>query len=142
MRNIKFRGLSLDTNKWAHGDLLQPGVGNSDALICRRYSVLDDFVQAHEALPVYPETVGQFVGEYDKRKREIYEDDILRVVIRDRFTGQPIASGVALVGFETGRFGVWWGCRKDFTTFSGFCNTEFEIIGNRYDNPELLEGNQ
>ena len=37
-------------------------------------------------------------------------------------------------------FGVMFSKNKELTAFPHFCNTTFEIIGNEYDNPELLGG--
>lgn len=82
-------------------------------------------------------TIGQFTGLYDKNGKEIYEGDILRI---SDFTNVECV-------FRHGAFGYIY-C-KDFHSFAGNTNytfnpkntdEDFEVIGNIYDNPELLKG--
>ena len=82
----------------------------------------------------YSQTPSQYTGLKDKNGKEIYEGDILK--------GGRSKHGA--VKFENGCFIVWdepigW----DFDTFDekpGIANTEnwAVVIGNVYENPELL----
>ncbi|TLF43596.1 YopX family protein [Lacticaseibacillus zeae] len=78
----------------------------------------------------------QFTGLKDKNGREIYEGDVLDIGLRNQ-DGKPV---VAPVSYETyaagyvldnGGNGIWQRLTKD-------C----EVIGNIFENPELLEGKQ
>ena len=120
MREIKFRGKRLNDGEWVEGNFVKGCIdnfayivefGNKD--LCRNY------------VEVIPETVGQYTGFDDKNGKKVFEGDILKAEI-------------------------WWeqgGCYPHTET----CFTEatfpnmyknhfekFEVVGNIYDNPELL----
>ena len=127
MRNIKFRGKSLETDDWVYGFLAD---GN---LIC----TWDNFRNAHEVLPT---TVGQFTGLYDKNGTEIYEGDILQWGYEHKIK--------QVVEFRNGAFGYCYDDIGSFVPYAANTNFDFaelgtdkrfEIIGNIHDNPELLE---
>ncbi|WP_270768648.1 YopX family protein [Lacticaseibacillus rhamnosus] len=78
----------------------------------------------------------QYTGLKDKNGREIYEGDVLDIGLRNQ-DGKPI---IAPVSYETyaagyvldnGGNGIWQRLTK-----------ECEVIGNTFENPELLEGKQ
>ena len=76
----------------------------------------------------------QYTGLHDKNGKEIYEGDIVRIIVNNNI------EKICKVEFKNGIFGVMFSKNKDLTAFPHFCNTTFEIIGNIYDNPELLGG--
>ncbi|EPC57594.1 hypothetical protein Lpp14_15901 [Lacticaseibacillus paracasei subsp. paracasei Lpp14] len=78
----------------------------------------------------------QYANLHDKNGREIYEGDVLDIGIRNQ-DGKPV---IAPVSYETyaagyvldnGGNGIWQRLTED-------C----EVIGNIFENPELLEGKQ
>lgn len=92
--------------------------------------------------------VMQYTGVNDnKRTKEypegqpIYEGDILQINIMDwNRPGNVIASGKAAVEYRGCTFGVEWGFSRDFSGLDSFSrNCTFEVIGNVFDNPDLLE---
>ena len=123
MREITFRAKRKDNNEWAYGDLEHNGKGEMK------------WVNGDE---IIPETVGQFTGLTDKNGKKIFEDDIVRY--------ETIAhngyEGIYKVVFEDrngcGYFGIAY---SDIETCV-FCYStpasQMDIIGNIYDNPELL----
>ena len=87
------------------------------------------------ATEVDPETVGECSGVPDENGTLMYEGDVVKGLCS---FGCEVLSVVA---FKDGAFGL---ARKrgnsvQFTAFTSICNTKYEIIGNIYDNPELLE---
>ena len=85
--------------------------------------------------PINPDTVGQFTGLYDKDGKEIYEGDIiLEKLKRSRKDGD-----LHEIVFEDCQ---WFGKNKDGAATSLSLLNDFhviKIIGNIYDNPELLK---
>ena len=120
MRKTKFRGLRIDNGKWVVGDLIQQG--ETDAFIIVAITVIGDFMQVY-GNSVVPESVAQFTGLCDKNGREIYEGDILQHESQKQSINTM----------------KWNKHEASFTKFLPL--RKFEIIGNIYENPELLEVN-
>lgn len=76
----------------------------------------------------------QYTGLHDKNGKEIYEGDMVRIIVNNNI------EKICKVEFKNGIFGVMFSKNKELTAFPHFCNTTFEVIGNEYDNPELLGG--
>ena len=75
-RIIKFRGKRLDNWLWVDGDLvtsLTPkGSMTKFPAIHTTYGTIGTFF-------IQPETVGQFVGLYDRNEKEVYEHDYISI---------------------------------------------------------------
>ena len=86
---------------------------------------------------VIPETVGQYTGLKDKNGKRIFEGDI--VYCKSRLDNANI-----VVIFECGQFRMVLSENyRSYQTNSGFYDIncfDKEVIGNIYDNPELLKG--
>ena len=126
MRIIKFRGKDIETGEWIYGDLIQR-MGYMPSIM---YPYESSGKVCYCECAVKRETVGQFTGLYDVNGKEIYEGDILD------FNGIIIE-----VCFVRGVFALL--CNGDLDEeLCGDCRTDLfaKIIGNIYDNPELLKG--
>jgi hypothetical protein len=73
----------------------------------------------------------QFTGLLDKQGKEIYEGDILK--LKDGFPFEPIIT----VSYEAPKFIFRSNTHELYQETSAM-----EVIGNIYENPELLEANQ
>ncbi|HCA28996.1 MAG TPA: hypothetical protein DEP23_05240 [Ruminococcaceae bacterium] len=135
MREILFRGKRIDNGKWESGYFADMG---NKACIVKSYEPYWDEdckefrCRQSKIIPVDLSTVGQFTGLTDKNGKKIFEGDILEVkTLHDgdeEYWSQPCGSAIPTV--------AEWGNR-------GWClpyrvTADFAIIGNIYDNPELL----
>jgi uncharacterized phage protein (TIGR01671 family) len=128
MRDIKFRGKTETTEgkKWIYGYLfkVKSFFDEQEQWYIRNDHVLDKVVDSN--------TIGQYTGLKDKNGTEIYEGDILEIIVNNNIVKKCV------VEFKDGIFGVMFTKCKDLTAFPHFHNTTFEILGNIHDNPELL----
>ena len=117
MREIKFRGLS-ESGKWLYGCLSE--IGRYTTIMSKGIGEIVD-----------AKTIGQYTGVKDSKGREIYEGDIIKYreycfeiiyTLYCAFCARPLDAK--------------WIFRPELNqTTASAC----EVIGNTYENPELLE---
>lgn len=134
MREILFRGKHTRTGEWVEGLIWKKKYNDSKFFI----SCFPERDDNEEVFAVLPETVGQGSTVLDKNGVEMYEGDIVYGAAHwlERF--KP-----AVVTFRNGSFGLLWyrGDIEEFNPFTSLCNVEYEVVGNIYDNPELMDEN-
>ena len=126
MRTIKFRGKIKVTGKWMYGD------------ITHLYE--DPFMQIDISdWDVFPETIGQFTGIVDRNGVEIYEGDIIQTYDSK---GKPILHEVYYLENEA-RFATkligYENLNEGSLSQKWINELGFEVIGNIFDNKELLQ---
>lgn len=136
MRTIKFRGKTRGNGKWYCGSLVY-----SDEINAAIYfQIGSGLVKTMDWVYVNPETIGQFTGLYDCDGKEIYEGDVLRLGnspsgVCEVKWNESLASFCIQFSFEnkvgTRALGGWVMCER-----------KVEVIGNIFDNPELLKGGE
>lgn len=123
MREYLFRGKTIANGKWSEGTLLVTKQGcciTPDATV---YVAVD------------PETVGQYTGLTDKNGTKIFEGDIVKYgdtvhnVVFEQRNGTAYF-GLVYSTLETLSFGYYQDLKQ------------IEVIGNIYDNPELVGGEE
>ena len=124
-REILFRGKTDD--EWVYGDL---GHLKNAITITKR-----NFIYPYI---VMPETVGQYTGLNDKNNVKIFDGDIVTVenpnISDDEYGIVKFDNDGAMFIVEFDTFTVDFGNNID--------GNQCEIIGNIFDNPELLKGEE
>ena len=133
MREILFRAKRKDNGKWIEGYYQKRYClsDNEESLI---FHV--DSYKVWEYAEIIPETLCQFTGLCDKNGNKIWENDILMAHLDESYpedaTYETVEWGIAgWVAHETGS--------TDREYLDEFDLEHFEVVGNVFDNPELLQ---
>lgn len=138
VREIKFRGKDIQSSKWRYG-YAQFNYEKTRAQIISPLRI-DISAFPWQFFHVDKDTVCQFTGLRDKNGYEIYEGDIVKTplldpifcdIIKDKFCNAEIR-------FNKGSFVVSY-YRGDHNIYLSDLNDKIRVIGNKFDNPELLE---
>ena len=145
MREIKFRGKNQQ-GKWIVGEILSLSkhkyIAPQDGDWFDFIPWVDDNIfhaPDSDEYEVDQDTIGQYTGLHDKNGKEIYEGDI---ILHYASNGEPMEHQVYYLDSET-RFATKL-IGYDFLdegelTQRWLDEVGFEVIGNIYDNPELLK---
>lgn len=131
MREILFHGKRADNGEWVEGDLLQANLHVESEHTCIMPQTLTAGVYR-----VLPKTVGQFTGLTDRNGKRIFEGDIVERVSDGERAVISWLKYSACFGLS---FDGWCCCFDNyFDNYDDNFPSDFEIIGNIHDDPELL----
>lgn len=141
MREIEFMGKRIDNGEWVCGTveflLVDGDLTKTQIYAFIKHTDMDDIGKVYGySFSIIPETIRQYTGFKDVRGNKIYEGDILAL---DCFWS-------VRVEYEKGSFMVRDVDKVRYNNLIRNCHigdfniSEWKIIGNIYDNPELLEG--
>ena len=136
MRTIKFRGKTHGNGKWYYGSLVY-----SDEINAAIYFQIGrGLIKRMDWVYVNPKTVGQFTGLYDCNKKEIYEGDIVKWEKDGLMYVVKFWHGMFYASVEECNKGILGGFPLHALT--EYEDRKCEIVGNIYDNSELLKGGE
>lgn len=126
MRKILFRGKRTDNGEWVQGYPCRYGwIGKEKDYI------IPDYASALYTAEIDPETIGQYTGIVDKYGMKIFEGDIV-------WNDYDNDKGKVEWDNDMAKFIITF---STFTIdFDNIYGDELDVIGNVYDNPELLKG--
>ncbi len=128
MREILFRGKHMHVcpeNKHLDGTWVEGYLADENHINDGKCEFLID-----------PETICQYTGLTDKNGKKIWEGDILEGHLDDEFPEDVTREKV--IWHESGWKTEEPGC-NDKEYLDEFDTENFEVVGNVFDNPELLE---
>ena len=143
-REIKFRAKAINNDffkgEWVEGYY---------AKVLWSGELVDVITDGAHEIPIQIETLGQFTGLHDKNKTRIYEGDIFRMsyvaeICTDDDCYEEEGKYVGVAAITANKGACLNPCVKN-----GLYNTKYkplsayrsEVIGNIYDNPNLLKEN-
>ena len=146
MREILFRGKCRETKRWYYGQYIKL---HKTTYCFEEYkdNDIDQIVfeemtdwnlpNRHLRVDVIPETIGQFTGLIDKNGKKIFEGDIVQGTITSQWSKSVIRCEVVyirdcFISLEIDKMGRQWTHKLLFAK-------DIQVIGNIYDNQELLK---
>lgn len=143
MREILFRGKSTETNQWIYGGFhiwekrQVCALGNDrlkdDEISC--VITVNSFAdwnmpRTMQAVEVIADTVGQYTGLTDRNGNKIFEGDIVNILTENEEIG--------VIVYEDSGF-IVHADKFSIDIIYKINRTDVEVIGNKYDNPKLME---
>lgn len=154
-REILFKAKRIDNGEWVEGSIItrkdtkrvfMVDIDNITAL----RSVTTNYCDRYDwrAVEVKADTICQFTGLLDKTGNKIWENDVVKRqdLVFTSLRKKELRTKIGYVDFSCDGYGngywVYWWDEK-----SGRCNFGInrdccEVIGNIFDNPELLGGGE
>lgn len=136
MREILFRAKHYRTKQWVYGiPFKNPLRGSEDAYYPQIIPEIHGVHSTVNSCSIIEETIGQYTGMVDRNGTKIFEGDI----IQDgncEYNKYVVEYSPERGGYLPFAHGDGCGCCETATLHDSTCHT---VIGNIYDNPELLK---
>ena len=138
-----FKAKRTDNGEWVIGNLITNvffRLGQSiPYILCSdkaEYDCFEDFTEENGIFEVRPDTICQCTGLKDKNGKLIWENDIMVAHLDEDYPENEtyiriLWCGNGFCSIENGS--------KDIAQIDKFDREHFEVCGNIFDNPELLE---
>lgn len=148
MREILFRGKRKDNGKWVEGHYGEYYSGK-EKVSC--ISISKETISGSLYYDVIPKTVGQYTGLCDKNGVKIFEGDILQGNEYPYYSDGKYNYYAEVVFFDDDCFAAGFCTHKNpkakvkgisdgnCELIEDFISDNWLVIGNIYDNPELVE---
>jgi len=139
MREILFKAKRKDNGEWIEGSLIDLDIDSGYCYIVQPYkkaSILPIiFLITDRMKLVDPETLCQFTGLCDKNGKRIWENDVVWLVCDGKEHIYQIVWDNSELDFKATKGEENYGTHYEYL----LCCEEIEVIGNIFDNPELLQ---
>ena len=136
MREILFKAKRLDNGEWVEGFCVN--ISNKHLYIFTGKLDISNGYLDLEKYSVGPKTLCQYTGLTDKNGNKIwendavrYEDDLVNMVKVDLIGWNETHAAFTILADEKGNMKYYY--------IDEFIASNFEVIGNIFDNPELMK---
>jgi uncharacterized phage protein (TIGR01671 family) len=131
MREILFKAKRIDNGEWVEGNYVK-----KYDLSGKRHLILyvDNYVR-WKCVGIDPKTLCQFTGLYDKNGKRIWENDVVWLVYDGKEHIYQIIWDNSELDFKATNGEENYGSNFEYL----LCCDEIEVIGNIFDNKELLQ---
>ena len=145
MREILFRAKRADNGEWVEGYYIYHikrticPIGDSVKPEDEQHVIMQDgfsdwnMPRNTVVFDIDPETVCQYTGLKDKKGNRIWENDIVRIK-------NSMDEGIGNIEFYGGMWYVDGEPSNSLYDIVEYDEADVEVIGNIFDNPELLKG--
>ncbi len=139
MREILFRGKEKNSSKWIYGDLRHISDSHGGYILC----IVDNTNGRNNdvtGVEVVPKTVVQYTGLTDKSRTKIFEGDIIEGHRSSQWNHELMR---CVITYNRDHFEARYyprGIHGNYFTYKIMFSKDVVVIGNIYDNPELMEG--
>lgn len=123
-----FKAKRVDDGEWIVGGLVRYGFTGKE-----KYYIVPDYASDLYAIEIDPNTICRCTGSKDKNGNLIWENDIVKAKYSDGF------EEITEVAYSKNGYSPYL---NEYECEGCCCRcevTEIEVIGNTFDNPELLE---
>ena len=128
MRELEFRGLSIETNKFIYENFIEKIDPKEVESIFWACFIHDKAIKTYK---VQRDSVGQYTGLKDRNDVKIFEGDIF--ILNDPNLKYVVEWYYGIIGFKGKQ-------NKTYGSYIGLkvWLSDIEVIGNVHENPELL----
>lgn len=142
MREILFKAKRIDNGEWVEGWLF---LTKDNTYIAYASQFDDDLFLSPKNIfiAVDIETICQYTGLTDKNDNKIWENDVVKCYADTDDLGNDLYFFYKVIWHEL--YHCWW--LSDIHTLEDeylheYNPSDIEVIGNTFDNPELLKGSE
>ena len=139
MREILFKAKQIDNGEWIEGSLIDLDIDSGYCYIVQPYkkaSILPIiFLITDRMKLVDPETLCQFTGLCDKNGKRIWENDVVWLVCDGKEHIYQIVWDNSELDFKATKGEENYGTNYEYL----LCCDDIDVIGNIFDNKELLQ---
>lgn len=145
MREILFKGKRKDNGEWVYGDLLTVSANNYASIVEQKSIALNYEVDL--------KTIGQYTGLTDNNGKKIFVNDVLEIISKISIWDDDIFDyaivertdlAIVLDDEKTGGYRLKVYHKGNYKRISKFSFNHLiyykaKVVGNMYDNPELIK---
>ena len=132
MREILFRAKRIDNGEWVEGNYVKAELIHEDGY--EHYII--ETMRRGKTYEIDPETLCQYTGMVDKNGDRIWENDIVSAWSEGKYATGMVKQRIdgLYIIYPAYQHNEFWGLCPDKNR-----KTNVEVIGNVFDNPELLK---